>query len=301
MDFAREKLLLLITAPLLVLFILLEVAITNWQAVRGHGKRRYSWKESLTNGWLALLNGSFDVLLRGLVLLTLGWAYQHRWFTLEHGWGYWTALLLLQDFAFWTLHFVDHKCRFFWAIHVTHHSSEEYNLTTGFRSSVFQPFYRTLYFLPLAFLGFEPLDILFMYAATQMYGVLVHTEWDIKLGWLEHILVTPSHHRVHHASNGRYLDKNMGMIFIVWDKMFGTFTPEDPAEPPRYGITKKIPNRGPLGIVIHEWRDLAKDVKEKGRTWKEKLGFIFRPPGWAPKSSEARSSLPGSVEQQPQA
>src|SRR6185295_952441 len=135
---------------------------------------------------------------------------------------------------YWLLHFVDHKCRFFWAIHVTHHSSEEYNLTTGFRSSVFQPFYRTIYFLPLPFLGFHPLDILFMYAATQLYGVLVHTEWNLRLGWLEHLLVTPSHHRVHHASNGRYIDKNMGMVFIVWDKIFGTFAPEDPADPPRY-------------------------------------------------------------------
>lgn len=288
MDFAHEKLLLLITAPVLVFFILAEVFITNWQAVRGHGPRRYSLRETLTNVWLALLNGSFDVLLRGLVLLVLVWGCEHRVLTLERGVFYWVALLVAQDFAYWTLHFVDHRCRFFWAIHVTHHSSEEFNFTTGFRSSVFQPFYRTLYFLPLAFLGFQPLDILFMYAATQMYGVLVHTEWNVRLGWLEHILVTPSHHRVHHASNGRYLDKNMGMIFIVWDKLFGTFAAEDPSDPPRYGITKPIPNRGPFGIVLHEWRDMFRDVREKGRTFGQKLGYIFRPPGWSPRVEKPR-------------
>ncbi len=283
MDFFREKMLLMISAPILLVIILLEVLITNWQAVRGEGKRRYTWRETLTNGWMALLNGSFDILLRGGVLVALVWAYEHRVITMERGWLYWVALLLLEDFAFWALHYVDHHCRLFWAVHVTHHSSEEFNFTTGFRSSVFQPFYRTAYFLPLAFLGFEPMDVLFMYAVTQLYGVLVHTESKVRFGWLEHVLVTPSHHRVHHASNGRYLDKNMGMVFIFWDKIFGTFAAEDPAEPPRYGLTKAIPDRGPLNIVLHEWRDMARDVKEKGRTLSEKLAYIFRPPGWKPK------------------
>jgi sterol desaturase/sphingolipid hydroxylase (fatty acid hydroxylase superfamily) len=283
MEFAREKLLLFITTPILVFFIILEVALTNWHAVRGEGKRRYTWRETLTNIWMASLNGSFDILLRGLVLIAMAWAYTHRFFTLERGAFYWVALLVLEDFAYWALHYVDHRCRFFWAIHITHHSSEEFNFTTGFRSSVFQPFYRTLYFLPLAFAGFQPLDILFMYAATQLYGVLVHTEWNIRLGWLEYIFVTPSHHRVHHASNGRYLDKNMGMIFIFWDKIFGTFAAEDPAEPVKYGITKPIPNRGPVNIVLHEFRDMAHDVKHRARNWRDRLGYIFAPPGWSPK------------------
>jgi sterol desaturase/sphingolipid hydroxylase (fatty acid hydroxylase superfamily) len=287
MDFVREKIVLLITTPVLAAFILAEVFVTNWHAVRGHDPRRYTWRETLTNGWLALLNGSLDVLMRGTVLLALGWAYGHRLCTLQRGWTYWTGLLLLEDFAYWALHYVDHRCRFFWAVHVTHHSSEEFNLTTGFRSSVFQPLYRAVYFLPLAWFGFEPLDILFMYAATQIYGVLVHTEWNVRLGWLEHVLVTPSHHRVHHASNGRYLDKNMGMIFIVWDKLFGTYAAEDPAEPPRYGLTKALPHRGPLSIVFHEWRDMYRDVREKGRNLREKLGYVFCRPGWTPQAADS--------------
>jgi sterol desaturase/sphingolipid hydroxylase (fatty acid hydroxylase superfamily) len=106
----------------------------------------------------------------------------------------------LEDLAFYTLHYVDHHCRLFWAVHVTHHSSEHFNLTTGFRSSVFQPLYRFVYFIPLTLVGFNPADIIIMYSITQIYGIIVHTEYVGKLGWLEYIMVTPSHHRVHHAS-----------------------------------------------------------------------------------------------------
>ena len=107
-------------------------------------------------------------------------------------------------------------------MHVTHHSSEYFNLTTGFRSSVFQPLYRFIYFIPLVFLGFQPADIVLMYSITQIYGILIHTKYVDKLGWLEKVLVTPSHHRVHHASNIEYLDKNIGMCLIIWDKLFAT-------------------------------------------------------------------------------
>ena len=279
MEFVREQLLLAITTPILVVAILLEIAVSAWR-----GRKSYSLRQTLENIYFAALNGSFDILLRGGVLLALGWAYQGRLFTWDRSWIYWTTLLVLEDFAYWLLHFVDHKCRFFWAVHATHHSSEEFNLTTGFRSSVFQPLYRTIYFLPLAWIGFQPLDILFMYAATQLWGVLVHTEHIRKLGWLEYVLVTPSHHRVHHASNSRYLDKNMGMILIVWDRLFGTFVPEDEADPPRYGLTRPLPARDPLTLVFHEWREISRDVRERAKSWKEKLGFIFAPPGWQPKT-----------------
>ena len=177
---------------------------------------------------------------------------------------------------------MDHFCRFFWAVHGTHHSSPEFNLSTGFRSSVFQPLYRVAYFAPLAWVGFQPMDVLFMYAATQIYGSLIHTERIKKMGWLEYILVTPSHHRVHHASNPRYLDKNMGMCLIIWDKIFGTFQPEDESDPPRYGITKTLSDRGPINIVFHEWKDLFSDVKNVAKDWRERLGFIIHGPGWKP-------------------
>lgn len=277
MELFREQLLLAFSVPVIVIAILIEVAVTHF-----HGVRAYTWKETLTNFYLAALNGSLDLLLRAvLVLPLLVWAWHHRVHEWQsQGWLYWLLLFLLQDLAYYVLHYVDHHCRLFWAVHVTHHSSEEFNLTTGFRSSVFQPVYRTAYFLPLAWLGFEPLDILFMYAATQIYGSLIHTERIRSLGWLEHVLVTPSHHRVHHASNGRYLDKNMGMCLIFWDRIFGTFQKELDEEPVRYGLTKKIPDRGPINIVFHEWKDMWADFRQSRLPLRKRLGYLFRGPGW---------------------
>ncbi len=277
MEAFRETALLIWTTPVIVALILAEVLWTHFHEVRA-----YTLKETLTNCYLAALNGSLDILMRGVVLVVMTFAYHHKLFDLSRGWGYWMSLFVLEDLAYYTLHYVDHHCRFFWAVHVTHHSSTEFNLSTGFRSSVFQPLYRVAYFAPLALLGFQPLDVLFMYAATQIYGSLIHTERIKTLGWLEHVLVTPSHHRVHHASNPRYLDKNMGMCLILWDKLFGTFQAEDPADPPRYGITKTLADRGPVNIVLHEWRDLRHDIRTRAKTLGQKLSFILRGPGWGP-------------------
>ena len=177
---------------------------------------------------------------------------------------------------------MDHHCRLFWAVHVTHHSSEEFNITTGFRSSVFQPLYRGVYFAPLALLGFEPLDIFFMYAATQIWGSFVHTQQIKKLGFIEKILVTPSHHRVHHASNSIYLDKNMGMILIFWDKLFGTFQEELDEEPVRFGLTKQLPKRDAFNIIFHEWKDILHDLRTSPLPWPQRLGYVFHGPGWKP-------------------
>lgn len=158
------------------------------------------------------------------------------------------------------------------------------NFTVGFRSSVFQPLYRFIYFIPLALLGFKPLDILFLYSATQIWGILVHTELIKKMGWLENIFVTPSHHRVHHASNPKYLDKNMGMFLIIWDKMFGTFQPELPAEdyqPIKYGLTHPLTRKNPLNIVFHEWKAIWQDLRRNDITWRQKAAYLFGPPGWS--------------------
>lgn len=283
MELFREQLLLAVSVPVILGAILLEIVITHF-----HGVRAYSWRETLTNFYMAALNGSLDLLLRAIVVLpALAWCWHHRvldWSAEEQGGLYWLLLFLFQDFAYYVLHYVDHHCRLFWAVHVTHHSSVEFNLTTGFRSSVFQPVYRTLYFMPIAWLGFDALDILFMYAATQIYGSLIHTERIKNLGWLEYVLVTPSHHRVHHASNGCYLDKNMGMCLIVWDFLFGTFQKELSEEPVRYGLTKKIENRGPMNIVFHEWKDMMQDLKSSPLPWWKRLGYILRGPGWKPRS-----------------
>lgn len=277
----RELLLLQITTPIYVVIIGLEIVLSYI-----HERHYYTTKGTLANVYLSVLNFSLDILVRGVCLLVLNYFYQFHFFQIENQILYWTVLLIAQDFAFYVLHYVDHYCRLFWAVHVTHHSSEEFNLTVGFRSSVFQPLYRFIYFIPLALLGFNGMDIMFMYAATQIYGILIHTQYVGKLGFLEYFMSTPSHHRVHHGSNVKYLDKNMGMVFIIWDKLFGTFQAEE--ETVKYGLTENIKTYHPLKMVFHEWISISKDLK-KTNSLKEKLNYIFGPPGWSHDGSKKTS------------
>lgn len=278
MDTSRETLVLLLSVPVYIVLIGLEIIVSNWQATK-----RYTVKGVLQNIYLSLLNGSLDLFLRWLFYISvLSYCYNHQIFSISNPYLYWGLLFLLEDFAFYLEHRVDHYCRIFWAVHVTHHSSQEFNLTTGFRSSVFQPVYRFFYFIPIAFMGFHPLDIVFMYSITQTYGILVHTQYIKKMPrWFEAIFVSPSHHRVHHASNTLYLDKNMGMCLIIWDKIFGTFQEELEEEPVVYGLTKNIENPyHPTNVVLHEWKAIGKDLRKK-TTFKNKLLYLLMPPGWS--------------------
>lgn len=272
----REELLIKLSVPIYVIVIGVEILYSYW-----HHKQYYSTKGLISNIYLSSLNFSLDILLRVVCLAVLWYFYQFKLVSIDkdiHPYLYWLTLLVAQDFMFYWLHRVDHYCRLFWAVHVTHHSSEEFNLTVGFRSSVFQPLYRFIYFIPLSLLGFDPLDTMFMYAATQIYGILIHTQTVGKLGFLEWFLSTPSHHRVHHASNIKYLDKNMGMVFIIWDKLFGTFAKED--EKVSYGLTKNLSSYNPVNMVFHEWKAILKDLKKK-TSFKHKLLYILGPPGWS--------------------
>src|SRR5688572_15817094 len=248
----RESLLIMVSLPIYVIVIGGELLYSYF-----HNKQYYTGKGILANVYLSSLNFGLDILVRGICLLVLNYFYQFHFFTIENTILYWVVLLIAEDFMYYWLHRVDHYCRLFWAVHITHHSSEEFNLTVGFRSSVFQPLYRFIYFMPLALLGFRGIDIFLMYSITQLYGILVHTQLVKKLGFLEYILVTPSHHRVHHASNLQYLDRNFGTVFIFWDKLFGTFTLE--MEEVKYGLTKPIKDVNHISLVTHEWKRLAAD------------------------------------------
>jgi sterol desaturase/sphingolipid hydroxylase (fatty acid hydroxylase superfamily) len=278
MHSSREYLFILFSIPFYSILIGTEILLSNWRH-RGY----YTLKSTLENVLFTLLNAGLDLLLRGLFyVFVLNWCFQQHFMKIENAYLYWFLLFLLEDLAFYFEHRVDHYCRVFWAVHVTHHSSEEYNLTTGFRSSVFQPVYRFIYFIPIALMGFDPLDIVFMYSFTQTYGILVHTQYIKKMPrWFEAVFVSPSHHRVHHASNVIYLDKNMGMCLIIWDKLFGTFQEELPTEPVTYGLTKKMPpTHNPLKLILHEWMAIGKDLTKK-TTFTTKLKYLFMPPGWS--------------------
>ncbi len=275
---SRETWFLLFSIPLYALVIGVEIFMSNWQE-----KKFYTLKETLQNVYLTLVNAGLDGLLRwAFYISVLTWSFNHHFFTIENKILYWFILFIAEDLAFYVEHRIDHYCRLFWAVHITHHSSEEFNLTTGFRSSVLQPVYRFIYFIPIALMGFHPLDIVFMYSITQTYGILVHTQYINKMPrWFEAFFVSPSHHRVHHASNIIYLDKNMGMCLIIWDKIFGSFQPEIKEEPVKYGLTKPVDNLShPVKIIFHEWQSIGKDLK-KNVPFLTKIKYLFMPPGWS--------------------
>lgn len=240
----------------------------------------YNTKDVAASAYLGLLNFGLDFLMKGFAMAIMFFFFNHKLFNWEMNIWYWTACFIATDFAYYILHYIDHHSRVFWAVHITHHNSDFFNLTTGFRSSVFEPLYRYLFFSPLAFLGFNPWHIMAVYALGQVYGLLVHTQSVKKMGFLEYILVTPSHHRVHHACNIKYLDRNMGMCLIIWDKLFGTFEKEDPNVPVKYGIYPKMPDNGPVTVVMYEWRKIWKDIKQPNISVIDRLKYILKSPGW---------------------
>ncbi len=282
-----EQWLIFISTPAFVIIIGLEISLSHWQLYKN-----YSLHDSVANIYLMLLNTAIDLGFRIIYLGILQYFYLQSIFHIHNAFGYWLLLLLAEDMLYYWLHRFDHQIRFFWAVHVTHHSSRKMNMTVGFRSSVFQPLYRFFYFIPLALLGFRPLDIALIYSVTQIWGIFVHTELIQKMGWLEYFMVTPSHHRVHHGSNPKYLDKNMGMFLIIWDKLFGTFQPELSAteyQPISYGLTKNIENPGAVTLVFHEWKQLWRDATQKGIPLKTRLLYVFGPPGWSHDGSRLTS------------
>ncbi len=290
MGTASEQLLILITTPLYLVVIGFELLASHFRQ-----QKTYTFRDTLQNIYLMLLISGLDLILRAFYVgIVLSFFYDYRLTDpISNPWIYWIILLLFEDFMYYWLHRVDHFCRVFWATHVTHHSSAQFNLTVGFRSSVMEPLYRFIYFIPIALCGFRPIDIAFIYALTQAWGILVHTEKITKAGWLEYIFVTPSHHRVHHGSNPKYLDKNLGMFLIIWDRFFGTFQPELPAEeyqPIKYGLTKPLQDEGPVNIVFHEWRNMWKDQRKKGLSFRQRWNYLFGPPGWSHDGSSQTST-----------
>jgi sterol desaturase/sphingolipid hydroxylase (fatty acid hydroxylase superfamily) len=295
MNSLREQWLIFISTPVYFIIIGIELLLSHISH-----RKAYTLKDSLTNLYLMLLNSGIDLAFRLVYLVILQQAFLHAVTQWHNTFGYWLMLLIAEDFLYYWLHRFDHEIRFFWATHVTHHSSQRLNFSVGFRSSVFQPLYRFIYFIPLAWLGFKPLDIVFMYSATQIWGIFVHTEMIKKMGWLEYILITPSHHRVHHASNAKYLDKNMGMFLVIWDKLFGTFQPELPEkeyQPIKYGLTKNIENSNAVNIVFHEWKQMWKDFFQKDITLQQRIGYLFGPPGWSHDKSRLTSEEMRAMEE----
>jgi sterol desaturase/sphingolipid hydroxylase (fatty acid hydroxylase superfamily) len=194
-------------------------------------------------------------------------------------WWAWPLLFLADDLAYYWFHRVSHESRLFWASHVVHHSSEHYNLSTALRQT-WVPMTYFPFWLPLPLLGFPPWMVLLAQAWSLIYQFWIHTERIRTLPrWVERTFNTPSHHRVHHGSNHRYLDKNYGGILIVWDRLFGTWEPE--TERVRYGLTTNLRSFRPLHVAFHEYVALWRDL-QAARTWRTRSQLLLRGPGWRP-------------------
>ena len=280
-DSFKELGLVLFTVPTYAILILLELYLSN----REHRQTpMYSFRDSITNLYLTLSQMVIDVATRIIpTYLAFDFCYKFHLIQWQNPYWYWFWLLILQDFFFYWIHRTEHSSRFFWAVHVTHHSSEYFNLSVGFRSSVFEPIYRFIFFVPLPFMGFEAKDIMLSFSITQIYGLLVHTQYFKRIPIYEWIFVTPSHHRVHHGSNTVYLDRNMGMWLIIWDRLFGTFQEELEDEKVKYGLVVKKDLKGPLKVVFHEFKDIWADVfhNYKMHPLSIRLKYAFAPPGWS--------------------
>ena len=190
-------------------------------------------------------------------------------------WWTWVLLLFVDDFAYYWFHRFSHEIRFFWNFHVVHHSSNQYNLSVAVRQSWFSGIAHWIFYLPAAFLGFPLWAFLTMHGLNLIYQFWIHTKLVRRIGFLENILNTPSHHRVHHGVNNPYLDKNYAGVFIIWDKMFGTFTEE--TEEPRYGILKPLTTYNPVWINTHGWFEMFAAMREQ-KTIRNKVRCVFSSP-----------------------
>ncbi|MBB5017037.1 sterol desaturase/sphingolipid hydroxylase (fatty acid hydroxylase superfamily) [Chitinivorax tropicus] len=264
-------LILLALAPIFVL----TIAIEAWY---WHGKRAmYTWRDTLSNAALALMHQASDALfLWAFVKTAYLWVYQHgpQWVAMPNPWGV-VCLFILQDFLYYWFHRASHRIRWMWASHVVHHSSERMNFSTAFRQSLTYPLSGMwLFWLPLAWVGFPPEWVILAVGLSLAYQFFVHTQAVGKLGWVEWIFNTPSHHRAHHGRNPQYIDKNYAGVLIIWDRLFGTFEAE--VAPPDYGIIRPIHSHNPLLLTFHEWRDMLQAA------WQyHDLRFLWKPPEWS--------------------
>lgn len=269
-----EKLFLLLMAPIFLVCMIAEAIVLHRRR-----QQTYSVHETGTNVVLALSHAAADGIAWALLIGLFYAVYQLRLF--EVPFNAWTVLLLvlLQDFFYYWFHRGSHRIRWMWASHVTHHSSERMNLSTALRQSLTYPISGMwLFWLPLSFLGFKPEHVILVVAINLGYQFFVHTEVVRKLPrWFEAVFNTPSHHRVHHARNPQYIDRNYAGVLVIWDKLFGSFVPEE--APCDYGITRQIHTRNPVTMMFHEWRDMFADVARPGRLG-ERLKHLWAPPEW---------------------
>jgi len=277
-----------LAVPFYIITMVIEVLWAWWRKTV-----RYETRDTLAS--LVMGGGSLvvDGLTAGLVAVVSFWLYEHRIFDIPLT-PFWVFVAFMADDLryYWT-HRFGHEIRWVWAAHITHHSSQHYNLSTALRQT-WTGFFSMGWILqwPLVLLGFHPGVLAFAFGINLVYQYWIHTEAIRRFpAPIEAVMNTPSHHRVHHATNPEYLDANYAGTFIIWDRLFGTFVPEDDENPCRYGIVKSLGTFNPIRIALHEWAGMAKDAVQPGLTVKQRLGYLFGPPGYSHDGSRKTSAM----------
>ncbi|MCL1125298.1 sterol desaturase family protein [Shewanella surugensis] len=274
------ELLLLILAPIFYVFMIIEWYFVNKKPTAPLSSQ-YRLPEVLCNFSLAAMHQTADLVAGLLIIELYFYFFNWRLFSIEMTWSYFFLLVLAQDFCYYWFHRASHRIRWMWAAHVTHHSSETMNFSTAFRQSLLYPLVGMwIFWIPLVILGFEPRWVIFSVLLNLGLQFFVHTQTIQSLGILEWILNTPSHHRVHHGRNPQYIDKNYAGVFIIWDRLFGTFEPEK--ERVLYGITHSVKSFNPFVVTFKEWGSMWQEVRGKGLSVRQRLSILFAPPKYLP-------------------
>jgi len=252
------------------------------------GGARYETRDTLTSLLMGVGNLTIGILVGGAIYGFLSYVHQFAPVQLgEQSWGWapWLFALcfVIDDFRYYWYHRIAHEVRWFWSSHINHHSSQHYNLSTALRQTWTSELMLSFLFrVPLVLMGFDPVMVAFVGGINLIYQFWIHTELiDRMPAWFEAVFNTPSHHRVHHAVNTRYLDANYAGTLIIWDKMFGSFVPERADDAPRYGLTTQLGTFNLLRVAFHELIGMIRDATRRGLSTRQRLGYLFGPPGWS--------------------
>jgi len=278
-----------LSVPLFVLAIVAELLFIK---LKGRGGR-YERRDALTSLLMGAGNVTVGIALAFVVWGFFNWLWQYRVADLGTSVLVVGLCFVLDDLRYYWAHRFGHRVRWVWASHVNHHSSQHYNLTTALRQT--WTGHLTLMMVlsaPMILLGFHPAMIIFVGGVNLIYQFWIHTEAIDRLPkWFEAVMNTPSHHRVHHGRNARYLDANYAGVFIVWDKIFGTYVAESDAEKVEYGLVHNLGTFNPLRVAFHEWIGLFRDVTQPGISLRARLMYAFAPPGWSHDGSRQTSDM----------
>lgn len=264
-----------LSIPVYFLLIGVELLIQHFQH-----RKIYRLNDAITNISCGITSQVVGAFLRVISVVVYQLLYENfALFSIPNTWYTFVLIWLAVDLCYYWAHRMSHEVNLFWGGHVVHHQSEDYNFSVALRQGSFQVFWTFFFYLPLAILGVDTLTFVFIAAINTVYQFWIHTETIGKLGWLEYIINTPSHHRVHHGRDPKYIDKNHAGTFIIWDRVFGTFQEEE--ERPTYGITKPVNTWNPIKANLQHYADMIALLK-KSRSFGDSLNILFNKPGWLP-------------------